>query len=804
MKKELLIVLCFTFGLFLITNISASIYFSQPDSVYNIGDMISMNVNVSPENSGPLNIVLICDNSSLNVYKGAPTDLIQLPLTTLWMNGLTGNCHFVGYYGGETVTSTTFKISKQLTLNLYTDSFFAKPGDTIIISGNAKKLNGDNINGNVEIGIPTISSTNGTGEKLYGTVTNGEFSVSYTVRPNNPAGNFRIDVSAYEQTENERTSQGYMAANLEVSSVVSNIDIAIETQNTEPGKTVSFKPILSDQSGNSVTGDVAIQIKNSNSGLIFEKIASAGETVLYDVPTNLSSGYYNIIASTDVLTKTKTFFVSEKALVSFEIVNGTLVVTNVGNIPYKKWINVSINGKNFLIKPDSTNGILPGDSKQFKLTGDSAEGNSVKVNDDTTALSQDNVTLPVAKQSGVGPLGYSIAVSNLVNTPIVWIIILVVLALIILFLFRNVFKKKSVTYPAPLKSNTTINTGSDFKVIKLDKKGQEIKNDAMGRILPAETVKRDMERRGFGDRRLSPVMRSEDSPAHKPYSSTRTDPSTNLRAENNSSQSKVATRPETSVAPSVMMIGQKKPEHPSEAEQGLVTDGTRNRAAIIAIKIKNSINKFSKENLEKAIEHVYDKKGAVQEHGSFIFVIYSPVITKSFRNEIDATKDAEKIAEGLKEHNRKFNDKIEFGIGVNSGDIISKIENKKLKFTSLGTLTIAAKKLAELSNGEILMTKEAYEKAMAEVKTEKKTVNGTEVYEVKKVADYDKNKKFINDFLRREHDVRNKSMVPRHSVTPKPAPGFVPESKMNGSNSSNSGSSQTSQQDNALGKMFEL
>ncbi len=774
MKRELILMIGLALGLFLIANVSATIYFSQLNSVYNIGDMIQMNVNVTPDNNGPLSIVLQCDNNTLNVYKGAPTDLIQLPLTTLWMNGLTGNCKFIGYYGSETQESNSFTISKQLKLNLYTTSYYAKPGDTVAISGTVERLNGDNVSGNIEIKIPTLSGVNNSGSVLTSPFTNGLFSVNYIVDKNAPAGNYKVEVTAYEQTSNEKTSEGYELANLEVSPAISNIDIALDTQSVEPGKTISFKPIIDDQSDNQMEGDLAIQIKDSNSGLVFEKIAQSGDTVTYDVPTNLTSGYYQIIASSDSLSKTKTFFVSEKALVSFELVNGTLVVTNIGNVPYKKWINVSINGKNFLLKPDS-NGIMPGTQKQFQLTGEQADGNSVKANDDTTALSQENVTLPVAKQAGVGPLGYSIALSNLVNTPIVWIIILVILALIILFLFRDVFKKKSVAYPAPLKSRTNINYGTDIKVIKLDKKGQEVKEDSIKRIMPVYNVKRDMESKGIGDKSLSPI-----SPSYQPYKSNRQDQDIKQNTETMNLDKKES--------PVVRVVGQRRVDVPSVAEQVLVTDGQRNRAAIIAIKIKNTINKFSKENLEKSIEHVYDKKGAVYENGNFIFVIFSPLITKSFRNEIEATKDAEKIAESLRDHNKKFSDKIDFGIGINSGDIINKIDNKKLKFTSLGTLTIAAKKLAELSKGEVLMTKEAYDKSMTEVNAEKKTINGTDVYEVKKVADYDKNKKFISDFLRRENDYRNRSMVPRHSVTPKhstPSPMNKPSS----GSSSSSGNS---------------
>jgi len=47
MKGELLFILGIALGIFLISSVSAGIYFSQPDSVYNLGDMIEMTVNVT-------------------------------------------------------------------------------------------------------------------------------------------------------------------------------------------------------------------------------------------------------------------------------------------------------------------------------------------------------------------------------------------------------------------------------------------------------------------------------------------------------------------------------------------------------------------------------------------------------------------------------------------------------------------------------------------------------------------------------------------------------------------------------------
>ena len=44
----------------------------------------------------------------------------------------------------------------------------------------------------------------------------------------------------------------------------------------------------------------------------------------------------------------KRFFVVEKAIASFELINETLIITSIGNIPYNKGVEIELNGKTFV------------------------------------------------------------------------------------------------------------------------------------------------------------------------------------------------------------------------------------------------------------------------------------------------------------------------------------------------------------------------------------------------------------------------------------------------------------------------
>jgi len=187
-----------------------------------------------------------------------------------------------------------------------------------------------------------------------------------------------------------------------------------------------------------------------------------------------------------------------------------------------------------------------------------------------------------------------------------------------------------------------------------------------------------------------------------------------------------------------------------EAEHTLVLRGQKQDAALVCLKIKNELNKESKINLEKVLGIAYENKGAVYKTGENAILIFSPLTTKTFKNYTNAVKVASGMAKTLQEYNKKFKDKINFGISVHSGDIVNRIEENKLKFTSLGNTLTLAKKIAELSQGEVLLSKELHNKTMAEVKADKIEKQGFEVFTIKRVADTEKNEKFIQDFLRRQ------------------------------------------------------
>lgn len=194
-----------------------------------------------------------------------------------------------------------------------------------------------------------------------------------------------------------------------------------------------------------------------------------------------------------------------------------------------------------------------------------------------------------------------------------------------------------------------------------------------------------------------------------------------------------------------------KPGTITKAEQVLVLNGQKQDAGIIDVKIKGNLGKVGKETLNNAMKEVYDTKGVINQAGNDFIVIFSPLITRTTKNTEIAVKVAQKIKKILEEHNGKFKEKINYGISINSGEIIARKEKDKLKFTNVGNTINLAKKIADIADKELLLSENAHDKSRVNVKVEKsdKSKDNLELFVVKRVIDKERNKEFIQRFMRK-------------------------------------------------------
>ncbi|MBI3623333.1 hypothetical protein HY212_04630 [Candidatus Pacearchaeota archaeon] len=191
----------------------------------------------------------------------------------------------------------------------------------------------------------------------------------------------------------------------------------------------------------------------------------------------------------------------------------------------------------------------------------------------------------------------------------------------------------------------------------------------------------------------------------------------------------------------------------NKAELSLSIKGEQQNVSLVCLKIKNlreieSNRGSGEETLQKIVDMAEDMKALTYESQDLLFFIIAPGKTKTFKNEHTAIELAKKIVQNLKAHNAQFKQKIEFGIGLGYGTIVGKQEQDSYKFMSMGTLINGAKKIASVSNEEILLSDKFKEK-VPEIRAEKEDRNNIIVYVIKEIKDNKDHEKFIKNFMQR-------------------------------------------------------
>ncbi len=194
----------------------------------------------------------------------------------------------------------------------------------------------------------------------------------------------------------------------------------------------------------------------------------------------------------------------------------------------------------------------------------------------------------------------------------------------------------------------------------------------------------------------------------------------------------------------------------NKAEISLSIKGEKQDASVICLRIKDLREMKGRrgspsERIQRIIELAQENKAVVYENQDYLFFILAPTKTRTFKNEVNALNLAEKIENLLSEHNKMFNQKMDFGISLNYGTIVAKMENGVFKFMSMGTMITAAKKIAGFSKGEVLLSDKMNDLLRLNIRTDKQVRDGVSVFSVKEVKrENEEAKKFIDRFLNRQ------------------------------------------------------
>ncbi len=665
MKKVQILMFVFILSILSLSSLSAKISINEePQNIYNLGDEISVSMNFSMNEP-------ITEPIKFEIYMDCDGEKIKnLPVTLNYSyKYLAGEkCVVKGVYYKNNIkeeenVTKEFKISDKILVDINLSKTTYEPNNNLFVIGEVIKENNESVRGFVNINLENYSDELKESQEINGK----DFSANFTIPSDMPAGSYALNVNSYEKDEDEnKINRGSLKKYIKIKQVPTNLEIFFEKKEANPNEMIILKPILHDQSGENIDTKATIKIKDPHSLSVKKFQIPTQKNLEFKINDMEKPSIWNVSVIANGIVKNSSFEVLEYEDIELKIINNSLVVKNIGNVPYEGKVSVKIGNetiyKNVSVDYNST--------ESFVLSA--PEGNySIEVTgEDEEKISKNNVFL-TGKAVGIEESGKGFISLN----PFIWVFVIFVLGFVLLNVFEKGYKK-----------------GFVGRIIKKKKPKIEKKEEK----IPEE----------------------KDSLVH----------------------------PRNIASLSLSMKGEKQ------------------TADIICLKIKNYEEIVSKKDnsrmsIQKIINLAETEKVYVYENKENIFFIFAPIVTKTFKNERAAVRLSKNIKNVLENHNKTAKQKIDFGIAINYGEIIAKKEKERLFFMGVKNLFLKAKKISSLSNKEILVNKDVRNRIGSDVKTEKKELENKdiELYSVEEVNKArEENRKFIEDFVKRNRDMFSK------------------------------------------------
>ncbi|MDP2672612.1 MAG: hypothetical protein Q8O84_02260 [Nanoarchaeota archaeon] len=664
MIKRVIFLLIFT--IFLISTANAEIIFhDQPNSVYSLGDALTISATVKSLVSATdtLYMDLLCEGQSVNFYKNGVSLSsgeekkveASLIFTKNLIGEIKGKCKVKGTFKGDYVLTDEFSVSNKITLIPEPNNTIFTPGVSALIKGSALNENGEPANGFIDLRVIE-------GESVllskHDTINNGFFSMNIIFSEDIKAGRYLLELSAYEEEPgeiiNEKTNLGFTAYNIDVTQVPTSLEIILDKE-VAPGTNAKIKTILHDQTGENINLIAKITIKDDKQKIIGQTEKATDEYLEFPIAYNQKSSVWKVYAEFNGLTAESTFLIQEKKDVNISLVNNTLIITNVGNVFYDDVVTIKIGEEEVFVETN----LDVDESKKYSLTAPDGEYqiSVLEEGGDVYTLSSFLTGRVIGAKEKTGIRGlFSFA----------WIFIILILGYLAYMFFKKQHKRSFFGF------------------------------------LPSLSAKKEQQT----------MMAGVELPL------------------NNSSRLK-------SKSPLVVALSIK---------------GNQQKTTTVCLHVKNlrEIQKTkgdAEKILQKAIDFAEDNKAMTYENQDYLFFVFAPLKTKTFKNETTAMKIAQGIKNSLTEQNRLFKQKINFGISINNGQIIVKKEGELTKFMSMGKFIGTSKRLTSFGE-EIIFSKEVAEALKTEIKAEQVADDAYRITEIKKYGTPE-NKKFVDDLVRK-------------------------------------------------------
>ena len=681
----------------------AGISVSEPLEIYNLGDRLYVSADgIIGADEGNLDFDLVCGNRTTNLAR-LPAMIFSDEEETFWnfykiltmeslvisnFSDVVGGCQVVASLGADVSSTNVFTISDDVAVSVSLDKSAYNPGEGITVKIEAIKANGVMLDGFVEGSNATSFSKS---------IEGGSVSEVFLMPDTIEAGNYYLSVRAYDVGRDGVLNEGSAGIGFSINQVASSLIMSLGDVVAVPGESFTVGVEVYDQSGIEMQGAVDIKFVSPDVEE-FEMVVQTGDFGEFDFNSSAMIGTWRVIGSFNGFIEEREFEMAGVQKVEFEFEDSVLSIKNVGNVIYNRTISVGIGNESMILDLN----IALSEVRKFDLRAPNGEYD-VFVDDGVDSVNH-QVLLT----------GNAISVSDLKNVgvfkgySIIWIFLIIVLGGTGFILFRRYQKTRKI-------GGSRMNNG-------------ERKMGIVGRF-------RSM-RGKVGDKVPSRIK-------------TRMDSSLNF----------------TKKSPSVQGLDHEGYSHEDSsmvdltkkdvgiAESALVLKGEKSMSAIVAVSIKDydDLSDAAKKALHSVIDGARKLKGLVDWRGDYVFVVFSPVVTNTYKNEALAAKAGMAILDELNAYNKKFKDKIKFGLGVHVGELVASKGKDKLKYTSIGNTVSLAKRIADSGSGKLMVSDDIRKKLLRDLKVTKgKEVGGNQIYVVSEVKNREADKARLKELLKRQ------------------------------------------------------
>ena len=690
---------CLFVLLVMVSFVVGGISVSEPLDIYNLGDRLYVSADglVGAE-YGYLNVDLVCGNYTINLertsaknYDFSETLSYSLPYVTLILEDLmTENL-------SEIVGSCQVIVS--LGANVASSNVFTI-SDDVAVSVSTNKVAYDPGEG-ITVFIEAVKANgqllNGFVEGMNVTsfsksIEGGSVSEVFSMPDTIEAGNYYLGVRAYDIGKGGVLNEGFSGIGFSINQVASSLIMSLSDAVAMPGESFSVGIEVYDQSGIEVGGAVNVKFVSPNVEE-FEMVVQTGEFGEFDFNSSSMVGVWRVIGSFGGIVEEREFEMLGVQKVEFDFEDSILSIRNVGNVVYNRSINVGIGNESMVL--DLNIGL--GEIRKFNLKAPNGEYD-VFVDDGVDSVSH-QVLLT----------GKAISVSDLKNVgffkgySIVWIFLIIVVGGVGFVLIRRHRRTRTVG----VRTSEVGSRGGFFGRFRRK----------VGNRVPMKIRARMDDSLNFTSK--SPKVQGLD------------------HGDSHEDDSMVdLTKRDVGVA-----------------ESTLVLKGEKSMSAVVAISVKNydELGDVGKKALHAAVAGARKRRGLVDWRGDYIFVVFSPIETKTYNNEALAAKAGMAILDELNVYNRKFRDKIDFGIGVHVGELVASKGKGKLKYTSIGNTISLAKRIADSDAGKLLVSDPIRKKLLRDLKVVKgKEIGENQIYVVEEIKDRRQDQARLQELLKRQ------------------------------------------------------